>query len=36
VAARPDRNSLWIFVRSRLLSLTIALGIGFVLLVSLL
>lgn len=36
VTARPSRNSLWIFVKSRLLSLTIVLVVGFVLLVSLL
>jgi len=36
VAARPDRNSLFNFVKSRLLSLTVVLAIGFVLLVSLL
>ncbi|MEX2481273.1 MAG: YihY/virulence factor BrkB family protein [Gammaproteobacteria bacterium] len=36
VAPRPSRNSLWIFVKSRLLSLTIVLIVGFVLLVSLL
>jgi membrane protein len=36
VAARPSRSGLLIFLRSRLLSLTIILGIGFILLVSLL
>jgi membrane protein len=36
VTARPSRNSLWIFVKNRLLSLTIVLVVGFVLLVSLL
>lgn len=36
VAARPDRSSLFMFVKSRLLSLTVVLAIGFVLLVSLL
>jgi len=36
VAARPDRNGLFNFVKSRLLSLTVVLAIGFVLLVSLL
>jgi len=36
VAARPDRNSVLLFLRARLLSLTIVLAIGFVLLVSLL
>ncbi len=36
VAARPGRNSLLAFVKSRLLSLAIVLAIGFVLLVSLL
>ena len=36
VAARPDRNSLFMFVKSRILSLTVVLAIGFVLLVSLL
>ncbi len=36
VAARPNRNSLFVFVKNRLLSLTIVLVIGFVLLVSLL
>jgi len=36
VAPRPSRNSMWLFVKARVLSLTIVLGIGFVLLVSLL
>jgi membrane protein len=36
VAARPNRNSLFVFVKTRLLSLTVVLAIGFVLLVSLL
>jgi membrane protein len=36
VAARPDRNSIVTLVKSRLLSLTVVLAIGFVLLVSLL
>lgn len=36
VAARPSRNSALVYVRSRLLSLTIVLAIGFILLVSLL
>ena len=36
VAPRPSRNSLWLFVKTRVLSLTIVLSIGFVLLVSLL
>jgi len=36
VAARPDRNSLFMFIKSRMLSLTVVLAIGFVLLVSLL
>lgn len=36
VAARPDRNSVLTFLRARLLSLTVVLAIGFVLLVSLL
>ena len=36
VAPRPSRNSLWLFIRSRVLSLTIVLAIGFVLMVSLL
>ncbi|MGB3598478.1 MAG: YihY/virulence factor BrkB family protein, partial [Pseudomonas neustonica] len=35
VAPRPTRNNLWLFVKSRLLSLTIILAIGFILLVSL-
>ena len=36
VAARPTRNSLFTLVKNRLLSLTVVLAIGFVLLVSLL
>ena len=36
VAARPNRSSLLLFVKHRLLSLTVVLAIGFVLLVSLL
>ncbi len=36
VVPRPSRNSLWVFLKSRLLSLTIILAIGFILLVSLL
>ncbi|GGW55994.1 YihY/virulence factor BrkB family protein [Alishewanella tabrizica] len=36
VAPRPKRNNLWVFIKSRLLSLTIILAIGFILLVSLL
>lgn len=36
VAPRPSRNSLWLFIQSRVLSLTIVLAIGFVLMVSLL
>ena len=36
VAPRPSRNSLWLFLRARVLSLTIVLAIGFVLMVSLL
>jgi membrane protein len=36
VAARPNRSSLFVFVKNRLLSLTVVLAIGFVLLVSLL
>lgn len=35
VAARPDSNSLLLFIKKRLLSLTIVLSIGFILLVSL-
>ena len=35
VAPRPARNNLWLFIKSRLLSLTIILAIGFILLVSL-
>lgn len=36
VAPRPTRSSLWILIKARVLSLTIVLAIGFVLLVSLL
>lgn len=36
VAARPNRSSIFMFVKSRLLSLTVVLAIGFVLLVSML
>jgi membrane protein len=36
VAARPSRNSLFVFLKNRLLSLTVVLAIGFVLMVSLL
>ncbi len=36
VVPRPSRSSLWILIKSRLLSLTIVLVVGFVLLVSLL
>lgn len=36
VAPRPSRNSIWIFLKARVLSLTIILAIGFILLVSLL
>ena len=36
VAPRPSRSSIWIFLKARVLSLTIILAIGFVLLVSLL
>lgn len=36
VAPRPKRNNLWLFIKSRLLSLTIILAIGFIMLVSLL
>ncbi|CAM5225317.1 YihY/virulence factor BrkB family protein [Alishewanella longhuensis] len=36
VAPRPKRNNLWVFIKSRLLSLTIILAIGFILMVSLL
>ncbi len=36
VAPRPSRSSLLVFIKGRLLSLTVVLGIGFVLLVSLL
>ncbi|MCH8479234.1 MAG: YihY/virulence factor BrkB family protein, partial [Wenzhouxiangella sp.] len=31
VAPRPSRNSLWLFIKARVLSLTIVLAIGFVL-----
>jgi membrane protein len=36
VQPKPSRSSLWIFIKARILSLTIVLAIGFVLLVSLL
>lgn len=36
VAPRPKRNNLWVFIKSRLLSLTIILSFGFIMLVSLL
>lgn len=36
VAPRPSRSSLWLFIQARVLSLTIVLAIGFVLMVSLL
>lgn len=36
VAPRPTRSSIWIFIKGRLMSLTIVLSVGFVLLVSLL
>ncbi|TVQ41717.1 MAG: YihY/virulence factor BrkB family protein [Wenzhouxiangella sp.] len=36
VAPRPSRNSIWLFIKARVLSLTIVLAIGFVLMVSLL
>ncbi len=36
VAPRPSKNSIWLFLKARVLSLTIVLAIGFVLLVSLL
>jgi membrane protein len=36
VVARPERSSLWMLLKARLLSLTVVLAIGFVLLVSLL
>jgi membrane protein len=36
VAPRPSRSSLWLFIKARLLSLTMVLSIGFILLVSLL
>ncbi|WP_251978476.1 YihY/virulence factor BrkB family protein [Salinicola avicenniae] len=35
VAPHPDRNSVWLFAKKRLLSLAVVLAIGFVLLVSL-
>ncbi|MEE4638425.1 MAG: YihY/virulence factor BrkB family protein [Wenzhouxiangella sp.] len=35
VAPKPSRSSLWLFLRARVLSLTIVLALGFVLLVSL-
>ena len=35
VAPRPDKGGLWAFVKARVLSLTVVLAIGFVLLVSL-
>lgn len=35
VVPRPSRNSIWLFIKARMLSLTIVLAIGFVLLVSL-
>lgn len=36
VVPRPSRNGLWLFIKARLLSMTIVLAIGFVLMVSLL
>jgi len=36
VAPKPSRNSLWLFIKARLLSLTMVLSVGFILLVSLL
>ncbi len=36
VAPRPSRSSIWLFLQARVLSLTIVLAIGFVLMVSLL
>ncbi|MEM1081594.1 MAG: YihY/virulence factor BrkB family protein [Pseudomonadota bacterium] len=36
VAARPSKNSLWLLIKARLLSLTMVLSLGFILLVSLL
>ena len=36
VAPRPNRNNLWGYIKSRLLSMTIILAIGFILMVSLL
>ena len=35
VAPRPSRNNLWLLIKSRLLSLTLILAIGFILMVSL-
>ncbi|MCK0753791.1 YihY/virulence factor BrkB family protein [Chromohalobacter sp. TMW 2.2299] len=35
VTARPDRNGLWLFIKKRLLSLTVVLAVGFILMVSL-
>lgn len=35
VTARPTANSAWVFIKNRLLSLTVVLAIGFILLVSL-
>jgi membrane protein len=36
VAPRPSRSGLWIFIKARILSLTVVLAVGFILLVSLL
>lgn len=36
VAPRPSKSSIWLFVKARILSMTVVLAIGFVLLVSLL
>lgn len=36
VAPRPKRNNLWVLIKTRLLSLTIILAIGFIMMVSLL
>lgn len=36
VVPRPSRNSIWLFLKTRVLSLTMVLAIGFILLVSLL
>ena len=36
VAPKPSRNSIWLFLKARVLSMTVVLAIGFVLLVSLL